>query len=104
MCEGCAGAVRRILQKIEGERQPHCTTSSSSVTWNAKLPGIPLQGGHLTTCYVFVCMSSLSGVENIDITVAENKVVVTGSNLDPKLLVEKVAKSGKATELWPTKA
>lgn len=57
MCEGCAGAVRRILQKIEG-------------------------------------------VEDITITVAENKVVVTGQNLDQKLLMEKVAKSGKATELW----
>jgi len=41
-------------------------------------------------------------VENIEITVAENKVVVTGSNLDPNLLLEKVAKSGKATEMWPT--
>jgi len=57
MCEGCAGAVRRILQKIEG-------------------------------------------VENIDITVEDKKVVVTGKNLDPATLVEKVGKSGKATELW----
>jgi len=57
MCEGCAGAVRRILQKVEG-------------------------------------------VENIDITVADNKVVVTGAALDSAALVEKVAKSGKATELW----
>jgi HSP20 family molecular chaperone IbpA len=39
-------------------------------------------------------------VEDITITVAENKVVVTGQNLDQKLLMEKVAKSGKATELW----
>jgi len=41
-----------------------------------------------------------AGVENIDITVADNKVVVTGAALDSAALVEKVAKSGKATELW----
>jgi copper chaperone CopZ len=43
---------------------------------------------------------ALAGVENIDITVADNKVVVTGAALDSAALVEKVAKSGKATELW----
>jgi len=57
MCEGCAGAVRRILTKVEG-------------------------------------------VDNIDITVADNKVVITGKQLNANELVEKVAKSGKATQLW----
>lgn len=39
-------------------------------------------------------------MENIDITVADNKVVVTGVALDANALVDKVAKSGKATQLW----
>eukprot|EP00976_Prorocentrum_cordatum_P033635 684928-Prorocentrum_minimum.AAC.1 len=86
MCEGCAGAVRRILQKIEG-RLEHCPTH----LWKRSPDDMGI-----------ICNFLLSGVENIEITVADNKVVVTGSNLDPNLLLEKVAKSGKATEMWPT--
>ena len=56
MCEGCAGAVKRVLGKVEG-------------------------------------------VESFDVDVATKKVTVRGT-ATAETLLEKVAKTGKATELW----
>eukprot|EP00239_Pterosperma_sp_CCMP1384_P003337 CAMPEP_0197843688 /NCGR_PEP_ID=MMETSP1438-20131217/600_1 /TAXON_ID=1461541 /ORGANISM="Pterosperma sp., Strain CCMP1384" /LENGTH=69 /DNA_ID=CAMNT_0043454003 /DNA_START=109 /DNA_END=318 /DNA_ORIENTATION=+ len=57
MCEGCAGAVRRNLQKVEG-------------------------------------------VKDIEITVADKKVVVKGDGITDEVCLEAAAKTGKASELW----
>jgi copper chaperone len=56
MCEGCAGAVKRVLGKVEG-------------------------------------------VESFDVDVATKKVTVRGT-ATAETLLEKVSKTGKATELW----
>lgn len=55
-CQGCVGAVKRVLDK-------------------------------------------LPGVEHVDIDLPSQKVVVKGS-VDPDTVVQTVAKTGKATELW----
>ncbi|PNH08634.1 Copper transport protein ATOX1 [Tetrabaena socialis] len=59
MCEGCVGAVKRVLGKMEG-------------------------------------------VESFDVNLAEQKVVVnvTG-NVTAQDVLERIAKTGKKTELWP---
>lgn len=56
-CEGCVGAVRRVLTKVPG-------------------------------------------VESVDISLQDQKVVVKGSQLSADALVATVQKTGKATELW----
>eukprot|EP00197_Chlamydomonas_leiostraca_P012977 CAMPEP_0202866112 /NCGR_PEP_ID=MMETSP1391-20130828/7210_1 /ASSEMBLY_ACC=CAM_ASM_000867 /TAXON_ID=1034604 /ORGANISM="Chlamydomonas leiostraca, Strain SAG 11-49" /LENGTH=69 /DNA_ID=CAMNT_0049546033 /DNA_START=40 /DNA_END=252 /DNA_ORIENTATION=+ len=56
MCEGCVGAVKRVLGKMEG-------------------------------------------VESFDVSLEEQKVTVRGA-VTPEAVLEKVAKTGKKTELW----
>lgn len=54
--QGCAGAVRRVLGKLDG-------------------------------------------VDKVDISVPEKKVVVTGS-ANPEVIKDTVSKTGKKTEFW----
>ena len=45
-------------------------------------------------------LGKVEGVQSVDVDLPAQKVVVKGANLDPAALVDKVAKSGKATQLW----
>lgn len=73
-CEGCVGAVRRVLTKLPGT----CTL--------------------LVCCSV--CYNISIGVEDVDISLEQQKVVVRGQHLSPEQLIETVAKTGKETTLW----
>eukprot|EP00850_Spirogloea_muscicola_P002197 SM000008S22286 [mRNA] locus=s8:832162:832968:- [translate_table: standard] len=56
MCEGCVGAVKRVLGKLDG-------------------------------------------VQSYDVNLKEQKVTVVG-DVEPQAVLEKVAKTGKATSFW----
>eukprot|EP00898_Chlorokybus_atmophyticus_P002339 jgi/Chlat1/3105/Chrsp21S03342 len=45
-------------------------------------------------------LGKMEGVESFDVNLQEQKVVVRG-NVKPEDVVAKVAKTGKATSLWP---
>lgn len=97
-CQGCAGAVRRLLTSMEG------------IQFFAKL---------IITC-IFVFLISVgkffsvyiksrnfffsfyvlfSGVESFDVDLQEQKVTVKG-NVTPEVVFQTVSRSGKKTSFW----
>lgn len=47
-----------------------------------------------------MCYTFGTGVEDVDISLEQQKVVVKGQHLSPEQLIETVAKTGKETTLW----
>ena len=80
-CQGCVGAVDRVLKKMPGE-------TSSQLTC---VPGACI--------YLLNSFSLLAGVESVHIDLPSQKVLVKG-NVTPEAVVQQVSKTGKPTELW----
>lgn len=45
-------------------------------------------------------MNTNTGVEDVDISLEQQKVVVKGQHLSAEQLIETVSKTGKETSLW----
>ncbi len=79
-CQGCVGAVKRVLSKV---------------------PGMSMYSMHVKDkCPVSYKHPNIPGVEDVDVDLAQQKVVVKGQNLSSDQLVETVAKTGKETKIW----
>ena len=75
MCQGCVGAVTRVLSKMEGA----CRLARLALRC-ALTPGV-------------------AGVETFDVDLAQQKVTVRG-NVTPEAVLDKVSKTGKEPALW----
>lgn len=87
MCEGCAGAVKRVLGKMEGE---------DLEKFLLRCIELARRRDRLANERVSV----RAGVSSYEVILPEKKVIVRGDAITPEAVVEKVAKTGKATELW----
>ncbi|MBA0823452.1 hypothetical protein Goarm_020182 [Gossypium armourianum] len=78
-CEGCVGAVKRVLGKMEG-RTPILRLSTYR-----DLDVAPA--------------SVISGVESCEVDLKEQKVTVKGQ-VQPDAVLQTVSKTGKKTTFW----
>ena len=93
-CSGCSDAVKRVLGKMPG-------TPSKCWTKHLHLHSTDLHWQHpYSHEHVLVHMPCCAaGVESFEVSLEEQKVVVRG-DVTPEAVLEKVAKTGKKTELW----
>ena len=82
-CQGCVGAVERVLKKMPG-------TSVSKMPMHTRSKLMFLAG--------FVIELD-AGVESVSIDLPAQKVLVKG-DVTPEAVVQQVSKTGKPTELW----
>lgn len=91
----------------------NATPSTSRFRWHCALRCLAkvaweLCAGCSPDCQVLVALLALrtraqtfhAGVEDVDISLEQQKVVVKGQHLSPEQLIETVAKTGKETTLW----
>lgn len=88
-CQGCVGAVERVLKKMPG------TSGSVPCVQESQAPFSRLFFVH-TVCYE---NAPVAGVESVDIDLPSQKVLVKG-DVTPEAVVQQVSKTGKPTELW----
>lgn len=84
-CQGCVGAVTRLLQKVEGE-------------WRVA------EFGH---CMRHAQRSSSTGVESVDADVEQRKVTVNGTASEEACIAALstwASKSGKVLQPWSAKS
>ena len=111
-CGGCSGAVERILNKTEGAPPPRLHDAPRGGASLLRFPCTrsrrpPPEAGGTQGVREVPADARVrppppplaAGVESFDIDLEAKKVTVRGS-LEPGAVVEVVAKSGKATELW----
>ncbi|KAH0673503.1 hypothetical protein KY284_024590 [Solanum tuberosum] len=94
-CEGCVGAVKRVLGKMEvysmsRSVRPGQERSSSVLIIFLTLP-------HVIDCTINGWNSF--SVETFDIDLKEQKVIVKG-NVQPDAILKTVSKTGKPTSFW----
>lgn len=98
-CQGCVGAVKRVLDKLEGA-QMHimlCSGSSWPVT-RVATANRQTQNAARRSKTRFILAMLPAGVDSYDINFDAQKVTVKTS-LDAQTVFEKVSKTGKKTEL-----
>jgi copper chaperone CopZ len=98
-CEGCVGAVKRILGKMEGAHTHGPLTLSHVLdalrTAFTLAPSLGPDRAHARRCAPAAC----AGVTSYDVDLASKKVVVRG-DVTPEAVLERVSKMGKDTQLW----
>jgi copper chaperone CopZ len=99
-CEGCVGAVKRILGKMEGAHtrtdRLRCRLRCTRCEWRSlSPPSLGSDRTHARRCAPAAC----AGVTSYDVDLASKKVVVRG-DVTPDAVLERVSKMGKDTQLW----
>ncbi|KAG8503311.1 hypothetical protein CXB51_001276 [Gossypium anomalum] len=108
-CEGCVGAVKRVLGKMEG-RTPLLRLSTyrdldvgPALSENLCLCISPRDMSSSKfgyCCYIFCDKRSVvSGVESYEVDLKEQKVTVKGQ-VEPDAVLQTVSKTGKKTIFW----
>ncbi|KAA3466603.1 copper transport protein ATX1 [Gossypium australe] len=128
-CEGCVGAVKRVLGKMEGR---YCISSyvfDTSCFFFFLILGGPWRDTSLASLYLprfgcwpcvslwasidpvlkrevrslnqtkHICRSVISGVESYEVDLKEQKVTVKGQ-VQPDAVLQTVSKTGKKTTFW----
>jgi copper chaperone CopZ len=105
-CEGCVGAVKRILGKMEGAQPPaHHTQAHTAAVDALSRSGAAYGvrphsfGSGLSTHALPLRAAAPPGVTSYDVDLASKKVVVRG-DVTPAAVLERVSKMGKDTQLW----
>ncbi|KAL6662193.1 hypothetical protein ACP70R_000052 [Stipagrostis hirtigluma subsp. patula] len=99
-CEGCVGAVKRVLGKMEVCHLNWVQFSVSTSNLNLNLPDQALQLPTGTgRRYCKNDRRILESVESFDVDIKEQKVTVKG-NVTPDAVLQTVSKTGKKTSFW----
>lgn len=85
-CQGCVGAVDRVLKKMPGTHAAASRQHLSNLLFKQALQTI-------------FKLSLPVGVQSVDIDLPSQKVLVKG-DVTPEAVVQQVSKTGKPTELW----
>ncbi|MBA0849954.1 hypothetical protein Goshw_023319 [Gossypium schwendimanii] len=101
-CEGCVGAVKRVLGKMEG-RTPllRLSTYRDLDDGQPLIPSFNMSSSKFGYCCYIFChkRSVISGVESYEVDLKEQKVTVKGQ-LQPDAVLQTVSKTGKKTTFW----
>ncbi|KHN00909.1 hypothetical protein glysoja_000577 [Glycine soja] len=97
-CEGCVGAVKRVLGKLDAQPSSHCVLHSNCFLLRLSLHCVFYQLV-LSSTARDARLEGEKGVESYDIDLKEQKVVVKG-NVQPDTVLATVSKTGKKTTFW----
>lgn len=99
-CQGCVGAVNRVLGKMEGIFSKFLF----HMYFILILLIYQLYIYKYNSCVLYTKPSriyqTISGVESFDIDIKEQKVTVKGK-VEPEAVFQTVSKTGKKTSYWP---
>lgn len=100
-CQGCAGAVRRVLGKMEGPffLWSCARNSSHYFSYQGGKSFFPFKLSKADPDLFITGNDMITGVESFDIDMKEQKVTVKG-NVQPDAVLQTVSKTGKKTAFW----